>query len=139
MPSRENFIYVIVVYLMDPKSKHPEDPKEMHNHGWFKELADAEEYMKLAGQPVPGHENGYYDDPFEQRWSYAMIEKVSEGTMCHSEVIHHYKAEWYLDPDYEYDDSVTELVNKMRQRKFRVVEIDEPPFDASHSCGFAGF
>ena len=111
----------------------------MHNHGWFRELADAEEYMAHAGQPVPGRENCFYDDPFECRWSYAMIEKVGEGTMCDSEVIHHYEAQWYREPNYVNDDTKTELVNDLRSRKFRVVEIEKPPFDASHSCGFAGF
>jgi len=130
-----NFIYVVVVYSLNKRK----EPKEIHNHGWWKELDDAKEYMELAGTPAgPPGSNSFYEDPFEIRWDYAMIERVSEGSYPETEVMAHYKAEWYKDPDYEYDESVTELVNKMRATKFRVVELDEAPFDASQACNFSG-
>jgi hypothetical protein len=49
-----------------------------------------------------------------------------------------YKAEWYMDPDFVYDDSKTELVNAFRQRKFKVVKLDKPAFDAEGLFGFSG-
>jgi hypothetical protein len=131
----ENFIYIIVIYSLDKNG----DPTDMHNHGWFTDLADAVEYLELAGQPVPGAPPlHYYDDPFEQRWSYALIEKVPEGIYPNTEIVANYQAKWYLDKDYEYDHSVTELVNKFRQRKFKVVKLDKPPFDASQMYNFSG-
>jgi hypothetical protein len=148
----ENVIYVVVVYSLNERG----EPKEVHNHGWWSKLEDAKEYMQLAGTPVEGESNSFYEDPFEMRWDYVMIEKVSEGALPEMEVVAHYKAEWYTDPDYERDESVTDLVNtlrnsrgqvlmkhvrvpfNMRACKFKVVELDEAPFDISQLFGFSG-
>jgi hypothetical protein len=136
MPSGNNHIYVIVVYSLNDAG----EPNEMHNHGWFAKLSDAKEYMKFAGTPAP--EQGgdcFWEDPFEQRWTHVMIERVSEGVMCRSEPVANYKAEFYSDPDYTDDPDRTELANAMRRRRVRAIELPEPPFDTSGSYGFAGF
>ena len=136
MPPHDSYIFVIVVYSLDDNG----EPVEVHNHGWFSELSYARRYMQCAGNPVPGKgPDRFYEDPFECRWDYAMIERVSGGVMCDSEVVAHYQAEWYDAPDYEHDNKRTELANAMRRRRVRAKELESPPFDTSGFCGFAGF
>lgn len=51
---------------------------EMHTIMWCSKLRDAEHYLELAGREVKGKPGVYWDDPFECRWSHAVIEKVQE-------------------------------------------------------------
>jgi hypothetical protein len=74
---------------------------------WFSKLEDAESYLDNAGKPVPDVKNCYYDDPFEYRWKFAVIEKVYEGPGSHNEIIAWYKA--------NYDSSCRLVVENLQQ------------------------
>lgn len=85
---------------------------------WFSSKEGALKYLKLAGKRVPGSDSTYYDDPFEYRYSYAVVEKVCEGPYGANKVLGWWKA--------EYNDGRLKIV------KCRA------PFDASSSFGFTG-
>jgi len=61
--------------------------KDMDPRFWFKAKSSVLRYLKKAGKPVHGTENTYYDEPFEYRWDYCVIEKVFEGPMSTNEII----------------------------------------------------
>jgi hypothetical protein len=84
-------IYTIAVFMLD---KETGDPKEMHLAGWYPTAKDAEDYLKLGGTPVPGRENCYYDEPFECRWTHALIEEVSCGSLPETKVLSWWVAKW---------------------------------------------
>ena len=78
----------------------------------------ARSYLIHAGKLVPGEDNVYYDDPFEHRWNYAIIEEVYEG-FCFPKVMSWWKA--------EYDGN-----------RVSAVELEKAPFNASQQFGFTG-
>lgn len=82
---------------------------------WFSSLESAEEYLNNAGKWT---EDGYrYDDPFEYRWNYAVIEKVYEGPMSFNEVISWWEC-------------------KFSDGEIEVVKIDSPPFETEGAFNF---
>lgn len=54
---------------------------------WFSSLKKLKNYLKFADQPVPNEIDCFYDDPFEYRWTYGVVEKVFEGPMSINRVI----------------------------------------------------
>ena len=93
---------------------------------WFSKLEYAEKYLKNAGKPVDGLHYSYEDDPFEHRWSYAVIEKVHEGRSM-NEVISWWKA--------EYSNTEGRLVNVLkinRESDSVLLENTEGMFNFTH-------
>ena len=83
---------------------------------WFSSLESAIEYLEFAGKTVDGYtevDRCVYDDPFECRWNYVVIEKVHEGPMSTNEVMG-----WW--------EAVFEEGNGM---KFEVKKLDKCPVD----------
>lgn len=86
-----NEIYVMMSFRLDKDDKgyqRMEDGRKF----WFSSLERALHYIEIAGKPVPGKENTFYDEPCECRWDYLLIEKVIEGPMSYNEVIGWWKA-----------------------------------------------
>lgn len=69
-------VYMIGVFLKPPPGS---ENFEMHTISWHSTLRGAERYLNLAGREVKGRPGVHWDDPFECRWSHAVIEKVEEG------------------------------------------------------------
>jgi hypothetical protein len=119
-------IYTVVIFMLD---KVTGDAKEMHNHGWFPTAKLAEEYLRLSGTPVPGQEGVYYEDPFECRWTHALIEEVPWGPMCVSKVLSWWVAKW-RKTDHKV---LTHTSCGVRQLK-------KAPFKGADSCfNYSGF
>jgi len=117
---RRRAIYVLATFLMKDGVA-----KEMEPRFWFKNKSSVLRYLKKAGKPVPGKENTYYDDPFEYRWDYCVVEKVFEGPMSTNEVIGFWHAT-YITP-------------AENQRSILKVErCSEAPFDHSGTFNLTG-
>lgn len=86
------------------------EPEELHTVGWYKDLEHMEDYLNHAGKPVPGSEHSFYDDPFEHRWDYAVVEKVGEGPMRSNKVVGWWKA--------RYADGCLVAVDKLQEAPF---------------------
>jgi hypothetical protein len=110
----EQHIYVLATFMMKDG-----EPKEMSPRFWYSTMECMLDYLNHAGKPVPGREHASYDEPFEYRWNYAVVEKVSEGPMSINEVIGWWKA------TYE-GDALT------------VEKLAEAPFDVSGMINFTG-
>ena len=71
-----NNIYVVGSF-MTKETSYGLEVKEVGKCYWFETLQEAEKYLTNAGQETP--EGYYFDDPFEHRWGWAVIEGVPWG------------------------------------------------------------
>jgi len=123
---RRRAIYVLATFRMEGGVA-----KELEPRFWFHSKASVLRCLKKAGKPVPHTENIYYDEPFEYRWNYCIVEKVFEGPMSTNEVIGFWHAEYTSDTKSEGEEL-------LMQRSILKVKKCKPPFDISGSFNFTG-
>lgn len=90
-----NNIYVLMSFTFSSNEKTISNIKRGRRF-WYDSLFEVEKYLELAGKPVIGQENCYYDDPCEHKYNYIIIEKVPSGPFPINEIISWWKA-YYKD------------------------------------------
>lgn len=85
-------IYVLMSFRLYTDKNNDKRVEEGRKF-WFSSLEKVLGYIEYAGKPVPGEDNTYYDEPYECRWPYIVVEKVMEGPMSINEIVGWWKAD----------------------------------------------